>query len=222
MRCVFIGAGTLSVLTAEMLLKKGAEVVIIEKDEELIQSLAEKIDCGFIHADGSNPDVLKEVDPHNTDVLFSISSSDQTNILASLLGRSLGFKRIFTKIDDPGYRHICVELGLQDLLEPEQEIAESLVDNISGQHTVMLGSILQGDVRFYHAVLGEACVEKISTLNLPKNTLVIAVVRDEHSLIASSDLALKAGDEVVCLTTDEQFEKLEKMLAPQMLANHEK
>ncbi|KPJ95901.1 MAG: potassium transporter, partial [Gammaproteobacteria bacterium SG8_15] len=53
MRGVIIGSSTLSVMTARILLKRGHEVVIIEKDKERIESLTESLDCGVLHGDGS-------------------------------------------------------------------------------------------------------------------------------------------------------------------------
>ena len=85
-------------------------------------------DCGFIHGDGSKPAVLREVGPQHTDVLCCFTDNDQSNILASLVGRSLGFRRIFTKIDDAEFQPICIELGLTDLIIPHLQAARALAD----------------------------------------------------------------------------------------------
>ena len=93
MRVVFIGAGVLSVATARYLLKRGNEVVIIERDKSRIDELSQELDCGFLHGDGSKPALLREADPDHTHTLFCLTNSDQANIIASLVGRSLGFER---------------------------------------------------------------------------------------------------------------------------------
>lgn len=128
MRMVFIGAGQLSVVTAKLLHEKGVEVVIIEQDKERIDSLSDEIDCGFLHGDGSKPAMLREADPEGTDVLFALTGNDQANILASLVGRSLGFRRVVTKIEDPEFEHVCKELGLEDLIVPSRTIGRFLAE----------------------------------------------------------------------------------------------
>lgn len=128
MRFVFIGAGAVTQHTAELLLKRDHEVVIIEADKERIEQLQEGLDCGFIHGDGGAPDILREADPGRTDVLFCLTGNDQTNIIASLVGRSLGFKRVVTQIKNPQYEHICMELGLKDTIVPARTIALFLAD----------------------------------------------------------------------------------------------
>jgi trk system potassium uptake protein TrkA len=131
MRAVFIGAGALSVAAAKLLRDKGEEVVIIEQDKERIDALTEEIDCGFLHGDGSKPAMLREANPEGTQVLFALTGNDQANILASLVGRSLGFKRVVTKIEDPELEHLCKELGLEDLIVPSRTIGRFLAERYS-------------------------------------------------------------------------------------------
>ncbi|UCE31896.1 MAG: NAD-binding protein [Burkholderiales bacterium] len=126
MRVVFIGAGTLTVMTAGQLLEQGREVVIIEKDKTRIDELAADLGAGFIHGDGSKPDVLREADPSETVVLFCLTGNDQYNIIASLVGRSMGCRRVVTRIEDPSYEHICTELGLVNVIVPDRTIAGHL------------------------------------------------------------------------------------------------
>ena len=133
MRAVFIGAGSLATATARLMRKRGVEVVIIEQDKDRIDALTEEIDCGFLQGDGSKPAILREADPAGTDVLFALTGNDQANILASLVGRSLGFKRVVTKVDDPELEHICKELGLEDVIVPTRTIGRFLAEHYAEQ-----------------------------------------------------------------------------------------
>ncbi|MGA8005025.1 MAG: NAD-binding protein [Burkholderiales bacterium] len=133
MRAVFIGAGSLAVVTAKLIRERGEEVVIIEQDKERIDSLAEQIDCGFLHGDGSKPAMLREADPEHTDVLFALTGNDQANILASLVARSLGFKRVVTKIEDVELEHICKELGLEDVIVPSRTVGRFLAERFAAK-----------------------------------------------------------------------------------------
>ena len=76
MRTVFIGAGQVSVETAKALVKDGHEVIIIETDKAKIDELSEEMDCSFLQGDGSRPNVLREVNPAQTDFLFCLTNSD--------------------------------------------------------------------------------------------------------------------------------------------------
>jgi len=116
-------------------------VVIVEKDQTVIDTLSETIDCGFLHGDGTKPAVLREADPQETDFLFGLSGDNQTNIIASLVGRSLGFRRVVTKVDDEELEHICIELGLTDTIIPDLTIGRYLADIVEGQDIMELALI---------------------------------------------------------------------------------
>ena len=76
MRAVFIGASPATLATVRVLMPRGHEVVIIERDKETIETLAETLDCGILHGDGSRPALLKEADPHRTDFLFCLTNNE--------------------------------------------------------------------------------------------------------------------------------------------------
>ena len=127
MRLVFLGATILAVKTARALIEEGHEVVIIERDADRIKELSEMLDCAFLNGDGSKPDMLKEADPARTDILYCVTNHDQTNIIASLIARSLSIPRVVTMIEDEEFLPICEELGLKDTIIPVRTVSRHLV-----------------------------------------------------------------------------------------------
>ena len=99
MRMAFVGASSVAISTARDLSKRGHDVIMVERNEARIEELSEQLDCGFIHGDGTRPDILKEVSPEGTEVIFCLTGNDQANIIASLAARSLGFKKVVTKLE---------------------------------------------------------------------------------------------------------------------------
>lgn len=208
MRAVFLGAGSLAVNTARVLVKRGHEVVIVERDKERIQSLSEELDCGFICGDGSRPAILREVDPHDTAVLYCLTGQDQINIIASLVGRSLGFCRIVTKIDDPELEHICLELGLEDTIIPSRTIGVHLADLFEGRDPLAISTMIREEARVFSFVAGEDDAVAISDLALPKRTRVVCVYRDGELTIPGDDGVLETGDEVVLIAHRDSLNSL--------------
>ena len=200
MRVVFVGAGNLAVMTARLLLKRGHEVVIIEADKSLVQELPEQLDCGIIHGDASKPAILREAGPRETDVLFCVTGSDQTNIIASLVGRSLGFERVVTKIDDPEFEHICLELGLEDTIIPSRTIGRHLADMCEGRDPLELSTMIRDEARVLSFVVRESQQGTSENLGLPKRTRVVCVYRKEKFLLPDERFEFEADDEVVVIT----------------------
>ena len=214
MRAVFIGAGTLTLMTARFLLKRGHEVVIIEREKAVVDELAQQLDCGLLHGDGSKPAILKESDPANTDLLFCLASSDQSNIIAALVGRSLGFKRVVTKIDDPEFEHICIELGLEDTIIPARTIGRLLTDMCEGQDPLELSTMIRDEARVLSFVVHDSQAGTIEALDMPEKSRVVCVYRKGRLIVPDAETKLDTDDEVVLITHRDSLEELKELLHP--------
>lgn len=208
MRVAIVGASALAVATARNLIKHGHDVVMIEADKEKITSLSEQIDCGFIKGDGTRPAILREADPKATSILFCLTDVDQDNILSGLVGRSLGFAKVVPKIEDPEYEHICLELGLDETIIPDSAIARMLADMVMGQAMPELSTIVRGEVRFFMFVANDDDAGKIEALDLPDQTRVVCIYRDDGFLLPDAGTEVKANDEVVLITHSDKLKAL--------------
>jgi trk system potassium uptake protein TrkA len=213
MRTVFIGASHLAVITARFLLDRGHEVVIIERDSARIESLSADLACGFIHGDGSKPAILRETDPRHTDTLFCLTGSDQDNIIASLVGRSLGFKRVVTKIDDAEFEHICLELGLEDTIIPSRTIAGYLADICEGRNPLEISTMIREEARAFSFVVHPRQEGPLTNLLLPEKTRVVCIYRERRLVLPVASTRLKVGDEVVLITHRDSLGELEQTLS---------
>lgn len=210
MRAVFVGAGSITVMAARIMLKRGHEVVIIERDRERIDALTGVLDCGFLHGDGSTPALLREADPEHSHCLFCLTGEDQTNILASLVGRSLGYARVVTKIEGPEFEHICIELGLEDTIDPALTIGRYLADMLQGQDLMELSAMVKDEARVFSFVAGDADAVEIGALGLTDESRVICLYRDGKFRLPDADTRLQRGDEVIVLTHSRNLAKLQQ------------
>jgi len=213
MKAVFIGASPLAVMAARILLTRNHEVVMVERDKETIESLAEELDCGFIHGDGSKPAVLRETDPTRTDVLYCLTGNDQANIIASLVGRSLGFARVVTKIDDAEFEHICIELGLESTIIPVRTTGRYLADMFEGRDPLELSTMIRFDARVFSFVARDQDAVPLSELKLPQASRVACLYRNNTLIIPDDSTRLKAEDEVVIVTHRDNLSLLEQRWA---------
>ncbi len=205
MRIAFVGAGELTVRTVELLIERGHEVIIIEKDQERIDNLSDILDCSFLNGDGSNPAILREVGPEQTDVLFCLSNSDQANMISSLVGRSLGFKRVIPQIQDPEFEEICSELDLKHTIFPSRTIGRYLADMVEGIDFLELSTVIKAEARFFTFTVDKEKGKSVADLDLPENTRVICFYRDGHFNLATEETKLKKDDEMVVLTHSENL-----------------
>lgn len=208
MRFVFIGLSQLTLMTARLLIGRGHDVVIVEIDKERIEATTDDLDCAFLHGDGSKPSILGEAAPRESDVLFALTGDDRTNLLAALIGRSLGFARVVPRIVDPELVSICTELGLQDTIVPDMTISRQLADMAVGVDIIELSTIVKGEARYLSFVIKEADAGPVGAMGLPEQARVVCLYRDGEMLFADAETKLRPGDEVVVITHSRHLSEL--------------
>jgi trk system potassium uptake protein len=214
MRTVFVGAGKVSVETAKGLIKKGHEVVIIEIDKAKIEELSEEMDCSFLQGNGSHPSILREANPAQTDFLFCLTDSDQDNVIASIVGRSLGFKRVVTSIGDPRFEDTCRELGLKDTIIRSRTISRYLEDMVGGSENTEMSTVIKDEARFFTLIAKEEDAVAAKDLKLPADAKVICYYRDGKFSHAEEGTTFRMGDEVVILTHSKNMPALQERWQP--------
>jgi trk system potassium uptake protein TrkA len=127
MRVVLIGASGLAMATVGEMLEAGHEVVVVDKDKEVIEELDEQFDCSFYCGDGAKPSVLEDVGPGNTDLLLCLSDDDTSNVLAAVVAKSMDFSRVVLRLEDTDLLSICDQLGLENVIVPDRRVARELL-----------------------------------------------------------------------------------------------
>lgn len=214
MRIVFVGAGEFSVAAARELLDRGHEVILVDPDRERLESLSEHLDCGFLHGDGTRPDVLREVNPESCDVLECVANDDQGNIIASLVGKSLGFPRVVTEVEDEGLEHIASELGLESIVIPARAIGRQLADMVEGADRMELSSAVKGDAQVVKFVMKRGG-PTVGDLGLPADDArVTHLYRDGRLVLPDADTELREGDELVLIARRPHVDRVLELLGP--------
>lgn len=209
MRIVFVGGSSVAVAAARILVERRHEVVLIDGDREKLAKLGESLDVGLLHGDGTRPDVLRDADPAGTDCLFCLTESDQCNLIASLVGRSLGYRRVVTRIEDAEFEHIALELGLEDTVVPARTIGRHLADMVEGSDSLELSAAIKGDARVFVFVAREDDEGSADALGLPDTARATHLYRGERFLLIDPATKIAAGDEVVVICDARSLEALQ-------------
>lgn len=213
MRVVLIGASSLAIHTAGVLIEHDHQVLIIEKDKERIDALSEHLDCAFLHGDGSMPDLLREADPAHTDALMCLSNHDQTNIIAGLMARNLGYQRVVTVVDDAGFESLCDELGLKETFIPLRKISHQLAE-LTEEPAVApaLDALFKHDAVLRGLTLGDG-ESTLEALQFPEGVRVVGFYRDRALLFPDAQTRFQSGDELLLLAQEGSLKALDKRLA---------
>ena len=211
MRIVIIGASSFGLAIAEELVGTDREVVLIDKSRELLEQAAERIDCGMIEGDGSNPDVLREAFRDEDDVCIAVTNASEINILAALIGRSIGYGRVIPPLTSNALLRVCCELGVDDGIKPHAKVAEDIVDMLTGDDDAMKEPLLQDDLLLTRVTVPDRLAGE--RIELPGQGHLVALIRDGEEQLPEPGVTMQEGDVLIVVLPRELQEDLTKAFA---------
>jgi trk system potassium uptake protein TrkA len=99
-RVTIVGGGDVGLQLAQGLERNNTvEVMVIERDPDRGEMIAARAHaCAGLNGDGTDLELLETEDVGRSDVLVGVIDNDERNLLASLLARQLGVRRIITRV----------------------------------------------------------------------------------------------------------------------------
>ena len=207
---MIVGASPLGAATARMLIAARHDVVIIDRDRATLDALGESMDCGFIHGDGAAPASLRHARGDENAALLSLTNHDEDNVLAALLGRSVGYDRVIPKIVNAELAELCEELGLDDALFADETMAASLTDSLQQDAAVEGEATLGEGLRLMRVMAEDSHAGPAGELDLPKGARLVSIRGDDGARLAEPDSEIAEGDALVLAVDDDAAAALRK------------
>jgi trk system potassium uptake protein TrkA len=209
MRIAILGASRFGSAIAETLIEAEHEVVVIDESRDKLEELAQRLDCGMLHGDGTMPTTLREVYRDENDVFVAVTNASEDNILACLVARSVGFGRVIPQIVSSELMNVCEELDLQDAINPHatvaQDVADALEDRTELDHdTALTNQLALKRVHVPARLAGTA----LGDLDLPDGARSVAVIRGEDEHLPAADFEVEKGDHVLVVTLRDSIDAL--------------
>ena len=115
---------------------------------------------------------------------------------------------MITRIENEEFEHVCLELGLVDTIVPEVTVARHLADMMEGRNPLELSAALGSDARLVSFVLGEDHEGRVQDIDMPGDSRIVCLYRDDELVFAEPDFALEKGDKIVALARTEDADTL--------------
>lgn len=199
---VVIGLGRFGTSVAKALTQYGHHVLAVDRDQARVQQLAP--DLPYVVAlDATNIDALREIGVGSFDTGVSCIGTDfESNLLATVLMRRLGVRRVIAKARTRTQQTILLQVGADEVILPEHEAGLRLARRLAAIDFVDYLSLgedvgvveLRVPERYIGKTLAEAAIRRIYNLT------VVAIRRGEQVIAGPDpDMEFKAGDELLVL-----------------------
>jgi len=209
---MLLGGGKVSFYLAELLLKTGIEVKIVETDEERCEELAEMLPGAIvIHGDATDQNVLLEEGLADIDAVVTLTGIDEANIFLSLFARSVSEAKIITKVNRLSFDKIIDSFDLGSIIYPKRITADNIVryvramQNSYGTNVETMYNIIENRVEALEFLVREDADYTdvpLAELDIRENVLIAAISRAGETIQPNGQTRIQKGDSVIVVTTE--------------------
>jgi Trk K+ transport system NAD-binding subunit len=218
MRVIIVGGGRVGLALATRLEDRGENVVIVETDQETIQTVRDEGFTGH-HGDGTDTDVLRSAGADNAKIIVAATGDDDVNLLVSQLSQSkFEPERVLARANQPENVDAFEELGVQTI--SSSLATAQAIDNYIERPALAdwMGEIgRSGDVQEIE-VTSEALVGKtIEEVDpdLPDGCLIALVCHDDETTVPEPDYTLQRGDRITFIGRTDSVREAMKWAHPE-------
>ena len=213
---LIIGGGNIGHRLANLLESKGYHTKIIDRDEARCSFLAEKLNKTIVlKGDGTDREVLAEENVDMMDVVVSLTGDEETNILSSLLARSMGAKKTITRINKAAYLPLVSAIGIEHSVSPRLSAVNSILQYVRGGSIISSVSIKGEMAEAMEAIAQEnsdIVGKPLMDLNFPKGALLLCIIRGREVIIPTGDTEIHPLDKIIILSTSKAVSDVENAL----------
>jgi len=190
---------------------------LIESDQARGELLAARLKHALVlHGDGTDLALLEAEQIGQSDVLVSVIDNDERNLLASLLGRQLGVRKIITRVSKPANLRLFERVGIDVALSARGAAVAAILHHIQGGKAHLLAVLEEGQGKVLELVVPAGFPPRaLRDLEAPSESIVGAILRDDLAIVPRGQDVIRPGDHVLVVTTADSEDQVRDYFATQ-------
>lgn len=205
MNIVIVGDGKVGATLVEHLSAEGHDVVVIDRDQKIVEQMVNSFDVMGICGNGANCEIQLEAGVDSADLFIAATSSDELNILSCLMAKKAGAEHTIARVRNPDYLNQLPffkdALGLSMIVNPEFDAANEIAKLLRFPNAINIETFYRGHVDLVELKIEHGnplCnMQLIDIFNkFDVKILVCAVQRRNEVIIPRGDFVLRAGDKI--------------------------
>jgi trk system potassium uptake protein TrkA len=220
MKVIVVGGGNVGTYIATELRDSKHDVWILEIDPDRVSRVAlsgmwEGI--SVLNVDGCEVSELGQAHPEDAEVVVAVTGDDQVNLVVSLLAKQeFGVPRVIARVNNPDNKWLFNETWGVDVFVSTPHLLTALVEEAVSVGSLVKLLSFEGDraglAEVKLAPNSPANGKQIVDLEFPRDSTVVAILRQEHVIVPRGDTSLAEGDEVMVLVTAESEDRVRRLL----------
>ena len=223
---VIEGAGEVGSHLAKMLSNEANDITVIDSNAERLAKLSDSADVVTIEGNLSSIRVLKDAGTEHADLFIAVnpSTSQDANIVSALLAKKLGCKKVCARIDDEEYlsyenKYLFTEMGIDLMFYPEKIAAAEIAGLLKHSASTETMDFARGKLQLAvfrleddSPIVDMKIAEFVAAVTFAEKFRIVAISRDEKTIMPKFDTKFKYHDLVFIITTREGITPLMNFL----------
>lgn len=217
-RIMIAGGGNIGLRLAKKI-ESRYSIKIFELDSIRSKELSEELNYTVVlQGSASDQDLLLEENIEETDIFIAVMNDDEANIMASLLAKRLGAKKVMALINNAAYVDLIQGGEIDVAISPQQATVGSLLSHVRSGDMVNVHSLRRNAAEAIEVIAhgdensSKVVGKAIEDVDLPEGATIGAILREDdkgekHVLIAHDSTVIENGDHVIVFLVDKRHTK---------------
>jgi len=217
-RVMIAGGGNIGSRLAESIENEYA-VKLIDHNKKNAERLAEQLRHTLVlSGDATDEELLTQENIEDMDVFCALTNDDETNIMAGMLAKRMGARKVVALINRGTYVDLLQGGAIDVALSPAHASIGPLLTHIRRGDMVVVHSLRRGAAEAMEVIVhGDARTSKlvnrcIDEITLPEGVSIGAILRGTQVIIAHHDTVIEAEDHLIVFVPNKRMiPKVEKL-----------
>ncbi|MGI8726145.1 MAG: potassium channel family protein [Solirubrobacterales bacterium] len=216
MRILITGAGKVGWSLTRELIEKGHEVTLVEQDRERYELVEGELENRIHYGDASELWVLERAGIQAADMVIAVTGDDEDNLLICQVAKEKYLvDRVIARVNNPRNRQHFELLGIKPYVSATDLILRLIEHEVPSYGLVHLLDLPDERLEIIEVQLtadSPVVGRRVRDLDLPDDSLLISVLRDEGGFVPRADTELREGDELLAVLDPSVEEELTRYL----------
>jgi trk system potassium uptake protein TrkA len=210
------GGGKVGRNLTELLVKKGHEVLLIERMQAKVDQYNEQLGNVVVQGDACEVSVLADNGVERADVVIAVTGDDEDNlVICQLAKKKFNVQRTIARVNNPKNERIFKHLGIDATVNPTNTLVDLIEQEIPSHSLWHLMNLRDSDLQLVDAIISQHSPvfnQTIKDITLPDNSQIVLLVRGGKAQVAAPELQLKNRDEVIVLAPQKSADAVHQIL----------
>jgi len=206
MYIIIVGGGRLGHNLAKSLISQSYEVLVIEKDPELVERINAELGSVALVGDGCEGKMLESAGARRADIFISLTGEDEDNLVACQIARHhFNIPRTIARLLDERNEQLFKKLGIDVTINSTNIILEHIKHELPSPPVMHLLKGLEKDYEVVDITVpssAQTVGRSVAELPLPEGVILALIIRrDRTPLVPGAETLIEAEDQIIAVTS---------------------